>query len=151
MNTFFALLLIIHVITGVVGAIVSHNVYVNLIKKEVNTLLAYKLSLAAFMLYLVSWLTAGVYYLLYYGSAVKPVILKSYPWAHSFAMELKEHIFLFLPFLSLMVCTILHEKLETEELNAIKKPLVYLAATVTALAVAVALLGILVSGAVRTR
>ena len=47
-----------------------------------------------------AWLGGGYYYVSIYGSEVKPFIKEGpMPWAHGVAMETKEHVFLFLPFL----------------------------------------------------
>ncbi len=44
------------------------------------------------------WIVGGYNYLTVYGSKVKPIILAGpEPWAHSIVMEVKEHIFVFLP------------------------------------------------------
>lgn len=44
------------------------------------------------------WIVGGYNYLTVYGSKVKPIILAGpEPWAHSLVMEVKEHIFVFLP------------------------------------------------------
>jgi len=51
-----------------------------------------------------SWIVGGFYYVEFYGSNVKPLIKDGpQPWAHSLITETKEHVFLFLPFLSLLV------------------------------------------------
>ena len=51
----------------------------------------------AFFAFFASWIIGGYYYVKYYGPLVKPVIkASSTPWAHSVAMEAKEHIFLFI-------------------------------------------------------
>ena len=48
------------------------------------------------------WIIGGYYYLTVYGSQVKPEIIAGpQPWAHQIIMETKEHIFLFLPVISL--------------------------------------------------
>ena len=53
------------------------------------------------------WILAGTYYTGYYGKHVKPVILKGpWPWAHSIFMEAKEHFFLFMPFLSIVLLSL---------------------------------------------
>ena len=49
-----------------------------------------------------------------YGSHIKPVIKESEAkWVHSVVMEVKEHVFLFLPILSLLVAGLLY-KLDKE-------------------------------------
>lgn len=48
------------------------------------------------------WIAGGYNYLTSYGFQVKPLILEGpYPWAHEIVMELKEHIFVFLPIIAL--------------------------------------------------
>lgn len=50
-----------------------------------------------FIGFIAAWLIGGYYYVVYYGPLVKPIIKAgAAPWAHSIAMEVKEHIFLFL-------------------------------------------------------
>jgi hypothetical protein len=50
-----------------------------------------------------SWAAGGFYYVNVYGQEVKPAIKAGpEPWAHSIFMETKEHVFLFLPFLSVL-------------------------------------------------
>lgn len=54
-----------------------------------------------------AWLMGGMYYVIEYGENVKPVIKEGpWPWAHGVFMESKEHIFLFLPFLSLVAAAL---------------------------------------------
>jgi hypothetical protein len=55
-----------------------------------------------------SWLVGGYYYVVHYGANVKPLIKSGpMPWAHGIFMEAKEHVFLFLPFLSIAVASVL--------------------------------------------
>ena len=55
-----------------------------------------------------SWLAGGYYYVTVYGSAVKPIIKAGpQPWAHAIFTETKEHVFLFLPFLSLFLLSLM--------------------------------------------
>ena len=54
------------------------------------------------------WVAGGYYYLTVYGSQVKPAILSGVqPWAHRIVMETKEHVFLFLPVVSLTLVFVL--------------------------------------------
>lgn len=53
------------------------------------------------------WVLAGTYYTVTYGSEVKPVINEGpWPWAHGILMEAKEHIYLFLPFMAVVLLTL---------------------------------------------
>ena len=61
-------------------------------------------SLTGTILIFAHWLVAGIYYVDYYGPEVKPIIMAGpWPWSHAIFMEAKEHIFLFLPFLALIL------------------------------------------------
>jgi len=61
-------------------------------------------SLTGTILIFAHWLVSGWYYVAYYGPEVKPIIKAGpWPWAHAIFMESKEHIFLFLPFLALLL------------------------------------------------
>jgi len=58
----------------------------------------------ALILFLTSWASGAYYYVIHYGKNVKPIIVAgSYPWAHTFFMEAKEHVFLIIPFLALVL------------------------------------------------
>src|SRR3989344_5500168 len=57
-----------------------------------------------------SWLAGGYYYLNYYGDNVKPLIKEGpNPWAHLIFTETKEHIFLFIPLLSVLVLGLIYK------------------------------------------
>ena len=61
-------------------------------------------SVAGLVFLLAAWIVGGYYYVVTYGSAVKPVILGSaFPWAHEVVMEGKEHVFLFIPIMAAVV------------------------------------------------
>lgn len=50
-----------------------------------------------------SWLVGGYYYVVHYGTQVKPVIIaqtSTLKWAHKIVIEFKEHLFLFIPILT---------------------------------------------------
>jgi ascorbate-specific PTS system EIIC-type component UlaA len=58
--------------------------------------------LSVFLVTAGCWIGGGYNYLTSYGSKVKPVILTGpSPWAHEIIMEMKEHIFIFLPIIAL--------------------------------------------------
>jgi hypothetical protein len=98
-----------------------------------------------------SWISGGYYYWFYYGDKVKPVIKAGeYVWAHTIVMEAKEHIFLILPIASFVLALIAWSS--TDRLNTdigLKGAVTYFAATITVLAVVMALSGILITGGAR--
>lgn len=54
------------------------------------------------------WFAGGYYYLTVYASQLKPIIVGgTQPWAHRVVMETKEHVFLFLPVVTLTLLLML--------------------------------------------
>lgn len=151
MNQLLTISLIFHVFFGLVGVIASYIAWVLLLRPQPNLRLLQISSFKSFLFLVLSWLAGGYYYVNYYGGTVKPIIKAGpFPWAHSFLMESKEHIFLFLPFLALVVFLVSFlcgEKLMAG--SGCKKPLAWLAGLVFVLGVFVALAGVLISGAAR--
>lgn len=99
----------VHAFLGEIGIAAFLWTFVEMLKPTPSRLRRAKI--AAFLgvvFFFASWIVGGYYYLNYYGSLVKPVILKGpQSWAHNIFTETKEHIFLFLPFLSTFVYTLL--------------------------------------------
>jgi len=143
--------LITHVILGIVAVAASYAVWLELLKKSPSLSFLKKSSLISFFSYLLSWLSGGYYYVVYYGDIQKPkIIAGAYPWAHKIFTEAKEHIFLFLPFTALALLLILWKAggdLPQNEL--LRKGAVFLAATITVIGILIALAGIIISGATR--
>jgi len=142
--------LILHIVLGLSAIAFSYLVLMHLLHRNLELTFLKRISLAAFLLYLASWLTAGYYYVDFYGKSVKPLVVKSYPWAHSVFMESKEHIFLFLPALSLVAYLIIlfaGERLSADA--TLKRRVVWIAALTFLIGVYVTLSGVLVSGAAR--
>jgi hypothetical protein len=97
-----------------------------------------------------SWLAGGYYYVKYYGSLVKPEILKgSAPWAHAVAMEAKEHIFLFLIPMTCVVLAMMVLSRDQQQQLKVKRPLLFLVLTVTAIGLSLGLMGYIISAAAR--
>jgi hypothetical protein len=97
-----------------------------------------------------SWIAGGYYYVVHYGTLVKPVIKAGVaPWVHNIIMETKEHIFLFVIPLSLTVLFI--ALLEKEELDrlGIRRLATWLSWMIAALGLLIGLMGFMVSAAAR--
>ena len=148
MSSLFAMVLTTHIISGVVGVCASYAVLLFLLKRHVNRLSLAWSSFIAFFSYLVSWFSGGYYYVLYYGDNVKPIIKEgAYPWAHLVFMEAKEHLFLALPFSTLALYLVLFYASDRLETNPdLKKSLIILSVTITAIATIITLSGIIISG-----
>lgn len=149
--TILYIALIVHIIAGLIGVISAFALLIGLLRRvpKIRSLKIW--SLAVFLSFMVSWFSGAYYYVLYYGKAVKPIIVGgAYPWAHKIVMEAKEHIFLFIPFVALVVMigifaapdAILGDR-------PIKKSLAWLSAFVFVLGALIALAGVAISGAAR--
>ena len=102
-------IILIHAIAGEVGLFAFLWIIVELLNPtdaRIN-----RAKIAAFIgvtCLLLAWVLGGFYYVEIYGDAVKPIIKASgAKWAHSIVMEVKEHVFLFLPILSVSVAALL--------------------------------------------
>ena len=148
MTPLLAAMLASHVLLGIAGVACSYATWMELLKKTCALSYLKKLSMGATILYFLTWLSGGYYYVLYYGTTVKPIILAgNYPWAHKFFLEVKEHIFMFLPFLALAMTFALWT-LKDEDVPR-KRALALLAGATTIIGILVTLAAVVVSGAVR--
>ncbi|MEK7123654.1 MAG: hypothetical protein AAB851_02045 [Patescibacteria group bacterium] len=151
MPILFQNLLIGHILLGLAGIVFSVLVLVGFFKREAKPRFLKKTSLAAFLLYLASWVAGGYYYVEYYGNNVKPLIKAgAYPFAHGIFMEAKEHIFLFIPILAgviFIASWLLGDKINQEP--KIKIALTVLAFVVVFLGVLITAVGMLISGSVK--
>ncbi|MFA5947171.1 MAG: hypothetical protein WC813_04075 [Patescibacteria group bacterium] len=107
-------------------------------------------SLVGLVAFVLSWLAGGYYYVVYYGSLVKPVIKSGVaPWVHGIVMETKEHIFLFIIPLAMTVFFITLLPKGEYERSQLKKHAIWLTITVAALGLLIGGLGFIVSAAAR--
>lgn len=104
MSIFLQNLLIWHVLLGLLGIVLFTVVLVTLLRGRPNIITLKFSSILGLLSFLLSWVFGGYYYVVHYGGAVKPIIKAgSYPWMHLVIMETKEHVFLFLPILAILV------------------------------------------------
>lgn len=151
MSDTLATFLIVHVLAGVIGVFLFGAVALELLKNKPSLKLLRWFSLLGFLSFTaVLWLSAGYYYVTYYGKAVKPVIKDgSLPWVHTVIMETKEHIFLFLPFLALVATLVFWLSKDAEEnlMESFKKPITFISFLTLIIGILITLAGILISGA----
>jgi len=146
-------LLIGHIFIGLTGIILFYAVLMVLLKTidDKRIKLLRRLSLWGFISFVLSWISGGYYYVQYYGDKVKPIIKAGkYPWAHTIIMEAKEHIFLFLPFAALAITLLFYflgDKIEQNQ--NIKKSAILLSVIIVIIGTLMALMGIMISGAVK--
>lgn len=100
--------------------------------------------------FMASWLVGGYYYVVYYGTVVKPVIKSGVaPWVHNIIMETKEHIFLFIIPLAITVLFITWLEKEDMERLKLRRLTLWLAGTVAALGLLIGAMGFMISAAAR--
>ena len=97
-----------------------------------------------------SWLAGGYYYVVYYGTLVKPVIKSgAAPWVHNIIMETKEHIFLFLIPLAVTILFITLLSKEDMERLKLRSLTLWLSLTVAILGLLIGAMGFIISATVR--
>ena len=117
------------------------------VKSMRRILYAAVIGLSGFVL---AWFFGGYYYVVYYGTQVKPIIKEGItPWAHSIMMETKEHIFLFL--IPLAITATLFAFLNKEEFdkNNFKKSTVWITLLIILIGFAIGIMGYIISAAAR--
>lgn len=136
---------------GLLGVIALYAVWMSILKKTPSLTSLKISSLTALVSLLLSWFSGGYYYVTYYGDAVKPIIKGGdFPWAHLVFMETKEHVFLMLPFVAVVLAAafwLQGDRALTDP--KIKRSLAILAAVATVIGIFIALAGIIVSGGAR--
>ena len=107
-------------------------------------------ALVGVIAFVASWLSGGYYYVVYYGTLVKPVIKSGVaPWVHNIVMETKEHIFLFIIPLAMTILFItLLPKEEIERLQ-LRSFSLWLTGTVAMLGLLIGVMGFVISATVR--
>lgn len=96
--------LLLHPTFGVLGMIAAVWVFVealNVREKNVGRMRTVAMWSAVFIW--AAYITAGYYYVLYYGGDKAVIKAGPWPWAHGLVMETKEHVF----FLTLLLATLL--------------------------------------------
>ncbi len=151
MTPITALALILHVLTGLTGAVLLAALLYALLNPSASARRLRMTGWWSFVSIVLSWFTGAYYYVTYYGKIVRPVIKAgAYPWAHSVLMEAKEHLFLFLPFLTFVLAMLLQTQgVRTVQDPLLRRALLLLASVAFGLAALVTLFGVGVSGAYR--
>src|SRR3989344_7996185 len=142
--------LVWHILLGITS-LVSYTGLSLLLRERILNVKWLKIySFVGFLGFLLSWISGGYYYTTYYGKAVKPIIVAtSTPWIHTILMETKEHIFLFLPFLSFVALIIVNLfPKEIESNGKLKQRLILLRFLIVTLGMIITLAGISISGSV---
>lgn len=141
--------LVAHVLVGVVAIGLIQLVFMHFLRSAPSWKYLRSLTGWATIGFFISWLAGAYYYVVYYGGAVKPLIINgAYPWAHKIIMESKEHVFILLPFLAIALWFLI-QVLDEQQNDRLKKIGLILTLTTLLLGVFVAVAGIIISGAAR--
>ncbi len=147
------LLVAAHIALGELGILAFFWLIVELLHgpSDAGVLRAKGAALAGTMLFFAAWLIGGVYYVVQYGSVIKPVIQQgTWPWTDSIFMETKEHIFLFLPFVGFATLAQIWQGAERLERDArLRGALYVLVGTTLLLGVLMTVMGYFVSSGFR--
>jgi len=101
--------ILLHAAVAEIGLFAFLWVLVELLNPTENRIRRAKIAalIGVFCLF-TAWVVGGFYYVEVYGLQVKPLIKASdAKWVHSIVMEVKEHVFLFLPILATLVVALL--------------------------------------------
>lgn len=102
-------LLGIHAAIGELGVAAFVWVFIELLSNKPALHRVRNAAIVGTIAFFISWFTGGYYYLVQYGPNVKPLIKAgAQPWIHSIVMEIKEHIFLFMPILALLTTALVN-------------------------------------------
>lgn len=142
----------LHAALGEAGAVAFIWVLVEVLNPSEARLKRARLAALLGTLFLIgSWVVGGMHYLGDYATLVKPVIKAGpTPWAHTVITETKEHIFLFLPFLAILVWGLLKRyKDELMQNRNLQIAVILVSALVVLLAFAMAGMGFIISSGFR--
>jgi len=111
-------LILIHAAIAEIGLFAFLWVVVEMLNpSETRIARAQVAALTGFACLFFAWLVGGFYYVEVYGLHIKPLIKASdAKWVHSIVMEVKEHVFLFLPILATLTTALLY-KYDEELIN----------------------------------
>ena len=142
----------LHATLGEAGALAFLWVLIELLNPTESRLRRARIAALLGTLFLIAaWFAGGFYYVTEYGALVKPVIKAGpLPWAHEVITETKEHVFLFLPFLGMLVWGLLkrYQNEFIQNRNA-RIAIVLLAALIVLTAFAMAGMGFIISSGFR--
>ena len=102
--------LMLHVLFGVLAIMIAVAVLVYLVNvKEQNIPRIKNLSIQVALCTILSYLIGGYWYVTYYTPERDIIRAGPWPWAHTFFMEVKEHIFFVLLFLSIYLPIVVYK------------------------------------------
>jgi len=90
-----------HVMFGILGILFTVALFMDVLNASEKNFKRIKiLSLAVAVLMVLAFLIGGYWYVVYYGADRDIIKAGTWPWAHNYFMEVKEHLFFAMLFLS---------------------------------------------------
>ncbi|MBI4128823.1 MAG: hypothetical protein HY460_02115 [Parcubacteria group bacterium] len=140
----------LHLVFAIVGIDLFLWLAGEIIADSVKTIRQQTVAVLGALSFILSWMIGGYYYVVYYGSLVKPVIKAgSAPWAHAIAMEAKEHIFLFIVPLALTAMFLAFMKGDELRQLGLKRHFLALTLMIATISLLLGLMGYMISAAAR--
>lgn len=142
----------IHALAGILAIFFFLFLLVELLHPEVSTRKTKLFAFLGTILIFLSWIIGGYYYVSQYGVSSKLLIKKgATPWVHSIIMETKEHLFLFLPYLTILLTGVVFKYgNDLFKNHKAKSSVLALCALIILVALSIAGMGYLISTAART-
>jgi hypothetical protein len=101
--------MMLHVALGVLGILCAVALFVDVLNiNEGNIERIKKLSIVVAVLFCLTYLIGGYWYVVYYGHDRDIIKAGQWAWAHNFFMEVKEHIFFAMLMLSMYLPIAVH-------------------------------------------
>ena len=105
-------LLMSHVLFGVLGILLAVFVFVDLLNVSENNIRRIKsLSLLVALFTILAYVAGGYWYVAYYGPERDIIKAGPWPWAHTYFMEVKEHVFFAMLMLSIYLPVVVHKSI----------------------------------------
>ena len=145
-------IVILHAALGEIGVLSFLWVLMELINKQEKSYIRAKwISLSGVILLFVNWFVAGANYVMHYKNLVEPAIKNTnILWVNNIIMEIKLHIFLFIPILALFLfLTILSLPGWSSDIKIPRKPIYALCILIVFLGFLMVSFGYIVSASVR--
>ena len=115
-------ILMSHVLFGVLGTLVAVALFFDVLNlSQANIKRVKQLCLVAVVLFVLSYLVGGYWYVVHYAPEKALILAGPWPWAHTYFMEVKEHLFFMIILLALYLPMLVYNKqlLESSGLKVI--------------------------------
>jgi len=104
-------ILMSHVLFGVLGTLVAVALFFDVVNlSQANIKRIKRLCLVAVILFVLSYLVGGYWYVVHYAPEKALILAGPWPWAHTYFMEVKEHLFFMIILLALYLPMLVYNK-----------------------------------------